>query len=76
MLFWLVLIVFLLNCGILTAIILMQEAKQSGLGGGLGGGGAMDFSTSGGTAGGLHRLTIVLGIVWGLLAIALNIIPR
>jgi preprotein translocase subunit SecG len=75
-LFWPLLIVFILLCGLLTAIILMQEPKQSGLGGGLDGGGGADFSTMGGTAGGLHRLTIILGVIWGLLALALNVVPR
>lgn len=74
--FWLVLVVFILLSILLTAIILIQEPKQSGLGDALGGGGGADFSTTGGTAGGLHRLTIILGIIWGLMAIALNIIPR
>lgn len=75
MLFFLVLFLFIVLCIALTAIILIQEPKQGGLGDALGGGGA-DFGTSGGTAGGLHRLTIILGIIWGLLALALNIIPR
>ena len=77
-LFWPLIIVFLIACAILTGIILLQEPKQSGLGDALGGGGGGggDFSTTGGTAGGLHRLTIVLGIIWGLLALALGVIPR
>lgn len=75
-LFWPLLIAFILLCGLLTAIILMQEPKQSGLGGGLGGGSDADFSTMGGAAGGLHRLTIILGVIWGLLALALNVVPR
>lgn len=77
MLFWLVLVVFILLSVILTGIILLQEPKQSGLGDGLGGGAAtQDFSNTRGTAGGLHRLTIYLGISWGLLALALQVIPR
>lgn len=76
-LFWIVFIVFVLTSVFLTSIILMQEPKQGGLGG-LGGGGdsGMDFTNIRGTAGGLHRLTIFVGIFWGLLAIALAIIPR
>ena len=74
-LFWPILLLFVLLSMLLTFLILSQEPKQSGLGDGLGGGGA-DFSTMGGTAGGLHRLTIVLGIIWGLTALALNVIPR
>ncbi len=76
-LFWTVFVVFILVSVSLTGIILMQEPKESGLGEGLGGGGGMqDFSSVRGTAGGLHRLTIWLGIIWGLLALALAVIPR
>ena len=72
--FWIVLTLFILLSVVLTAIVLLQEPKQPGLGEGLGGGG--DFSTSGGTAGGLHRMTIYLGVIWGLLALLLQVIPR
>ena len=75
-LFWLVFILFILASIGLTFIILLQEPKQGGLGEGLGGGGESLGSTTGGTAGGLHRLTIWLGIIWGLLALALAVIPR
>jgi preprotein translocase subunit SecG len=78
MLFWLVLIPFVLASLLLTLIILMQEPKQAGLGDGLtgGGGGGMDFGTRGGTAGGLQRVTIYLGVTWGVLALLLQIVPR
>lgn len=72
--FWIILVLFMLLCGLLTAVILLQEPKQSGLGESLGGAG--DFSTAGGVAGGLHRLTVVMGILWGLLALALSVVPR
>ncbi len=71
--FWIILTLFLLLSVLLTVVILMQEPKQPGLGEGLGGGG-QDFSTLGGTAGGLHRLTIYMGVVWGLLALALQVV--
>ena len=78
MLFWLILVVFLLLCVFVTAIILIQEPKNGGMGDALGGGGGMggDFGTAGGTAGGLHRLTIILSVMWGVLALLLGIIPR
>jgi preprotein translocase subunit SecG len=76
MLFGLTLTVFLILCALLTVVILLQEPKQGGLGDALGGGGGADFSTSGGVAGGLHRVTIALGILWGIFALLLNIIPR
>jgi preprotein translocase subunit SecG len=75
--FWIAFILFVLDSVLVTVVILMQEPKQSGLGDALGGGGGGgDFGTMGGTAGGLHRLTIWLGIVWGALALALQVIPR
>jgi protein translocase SecG subunit len=74
-LFWITFIVFVIVSALLVGSVLLQEPKQSGLGGGLDGGGS-DFSTMGGVSGGLQRATIVLGIIWGLLAIALNVIPR
>jgi len=74
--FWIAFILFVLDSVLVTVVILMQEPKQSGLGDALGGGGGGDFGTMGGTAGGLHRLTIWLGIVWGVLALALQVIPR
>jgi protein translocase SecG subunit len=72
-LFWITFIVFLVVSALLVGSILLQEPKQSGLGGL---DGSSDFSTMGGVSGGLQRATIVLGVVWGLLAIALNVIPR
>jgi preprotein translocase subunit SecG len=76
-LFWIIFILFILVSLALVAIVIMQEPKQGGLGEGLGGGAAQDFSsTRGGTAGGLQRLTIYLGVTWGLLALAIAVIPR
>ena len=76
--FWLVLVLFVIASLLLTTVVLLQEPKQAGLGDGLtgGGGGGQDFGTSGGTAGGLQRLTIAIGIVWGGLALLLQVIPR
>jgi protein translocase SecG subunit len=72
-LFWITFIVFAIVSALLVGSVLLQEPKQGGLGGLEGG---SDFSTLGGVSGGLQRATIILGVVWGLLAIALNIIPR
>lgn len=74
--FWIVLIVFVITSLVLTAIILLQEPKQSGLGDALGGGGGGDFASAGGTAGGLHRMTIYVACVWAALAILLQVVPR
>lgn len=75
--FWLVLIPFLLLSALLTLVVLLQEPKQSGLGGGLdGGGGGVDFGTRGGTAGGLQRVTIYVGVAWAVFALLLQLVPR
>lgn len=75
--FWLVLIPYLLMSALLTMVVLLQEPKQSGLGGGLdGGGGGVDFGTRGGTAGGLQRVTIYLGVAWASFALLLQLVPR
>lgn len=73
-LFWIIVLLFIALSIIITAVILLQEPKQSGLGEGMGGG--QDFGNVRGTAGGLHRLTIYLGVIWGLLALALSVIPK
>ena len=75
--FWIVLVLFILLSALLVFVILLQEPKQSGLGEGLGGaGGGFDFGSRGGVAGGLQRLTIYMGITWGVLALLLQVIPR
>jgi preprotein translocase subunit SecG len=76
-LFWIVFFAFILLSFLLPTIILMQEPKMAGLGGGLGGG-SEDFGPRGprGTAGGLHKLTIYFGIAWGLCAFLLAALPR
>ncbi len=74
--FWIVLVLFVLVSLSLTAIILMQEPKQSGLGDALGGGGGAEFGSLGGAAGGLHRLTVYLAAIWGALAILMQVVPR
>jgi protein translocase SecG subunit len=76
MLFWFVLALFVIISLLQTAVILMQEPKQSGLGEGLGGGGGFEFGTRGGVAGGLQRLTIYMGVTWGVLALLLQVVPR
>lgn len=74
--FWLVFLLFVLTSLALVGVVITQEPKQGGLGEGLGGGGQDFTASTGGTAGGLQRLTIYLGAIWGILALALAIIPR
>lgn len=77
-LFWFVLLLFILTSIALVGLVLLQEPKDGGgMGGALGGGGgANDFSSMGGVTSGLHNLTVWLGVIWGVLALALAIIPR
>ncbi|MEX2502748.1 MAG: preprotein translocase subunit SecG [Trueperaceae bacterium] len=75
--FWLILALFVLVSILLTTVVLLQEPKQAGLGDGLsGGGGGQDFGTSGGTRGGMQRLTIYLGVAWGTTALLLQVVSR
>lgn len=74
--FWLILILFVAVSIALPAIILLQEPKQSGGLGGLDGSGGADFSNVRGVAGGLHNLTVWMAVIWGLLALALAVVPR
>ncbi len=75
--FWILLTLFILLSALLTFVILLQEPKQSGLGEGLGGaGGGFDFGSRGGMASGLQRLTIYMGVSWGVLALLLQVVPR
>jgi len=76
--FWIILIPFVVISAVLTFTVLLQEPKQSGLGGLDGGssGGGMDFGSSGGTSAGLRRTTTYLAIIWGLLALALQVVAR
>lgn len=74
--FWIVFLLFVVLSIAMTAVILLQEPKQSGLGGLDGGGGGDMTMMRGGTAGGLDRLTIWLGTIWGLLALFLTVLPR
>lgn len=74
-LFWVIFVLFVLLSLLLPYLILLQEPKQGGLGDAFGGSG-QDFIGVRGTAGGLHRLTIYVGTAWGLLALALAVVPR
>ena len=75
MFFWIVLPLFVLASVLLTTVVLLQEPKQAGLGDALGGGGP-DMGSRSGTAGGLQRLTIWIGVSWAVLALVLQIVPR
>jgi protein translocase SecG subunit len=74
-LFWVVLTLFVMVSLLLPWLILLQEPKRGGLGDAFGASG-QDFAGMRGTAGGLHRLTIWVGTAWGLLALALAVVPR
>lgn len=74
MLFSLAYFVFFLVCIALVWLVLVQEPKQGGLSSSLGGGG--DLLSGRGVAGGLVRLTVILGGVFLLLAVILNVFQR
>ncbi|HEX2865195.1 MAG TPA: preprotein translocase subunit SecG [Deinococcales bacterium] len=56
----------------LVWFVLLQEPKQGGLSGSMGG--SSEFLGGHGVSGGLVRLTMILGILYILLAIVLNLI--
>ncbi|MEZ4629651.1 MAG: preprotein translocase subunit SecG [Deinococcales bacterium] len=74
--FWLALILFLIISLLLAGVILLQEPKQAGLGDAFGGGGGGDYLNVGGVTSGLHNVTVWLGIIWGLLALLIAVLPR
>lgn len=68
--FWLALFSFFVVCVALVWLVLVQEPKQGGLSSSLGGGG--DLLSGRGVAGGLVRLTVILGGFFLLLAVILS----
>ncbi|ADV67689.1 preprotein translocase subunit SecG [Deinococcus maricopensis] len=74
MLATLLVILFALICAALVLFVLLQVPRQSGLSAGLGGGG--DLFGGRGVEGGLVRITSVLGGLFMLMALLLNIIQR
>ncbi len=73
--FWFLWIVFAIICVALVYFVLIQEPKQGGLSSSLGGSGSDMFNVRG-VAGGLVRISVVLGGLFLLLALVLNLIPR
>jgi preprotein translocase subunit SecG len=73
-LFYLLFLVFFVVCVALVWFVLVQEPKQGGLSSSLGGGG--DLFGGRGVAGGLVRLTVILGGLFMGLAVILNVLPR
>jgi preprotein translocase subunit SecG len=69
--FYLVLVLFALACIGLIYFVLIQEPKQGGLSSSMGGGG--DFLGGRGVQGGLVRITVILTVIFLVLAVILNI---
>lgn len=67
------LILFILAASFLVYLVLSQEPKQ---GAGDFMGGSTDLFTTRGVTGGLYRITVVLGVVFVVLAFILGRIPR
>lgn len=66
-------ILFVLAAGLLVYLVLSQEPKQ-GAGDLLGG--TSDLFSARGVTGGLYRITVVLGVIFVVLAFILGRIPR
>jgi preprotein translocase subunit SecG len=69
--FYLVLVLFAIACIGVIYFVLIQEPKQGGLSSSMGGGG--DFLGGRGVQGGLVRITVILAVIFFVLAVILNI---
>ena len=69
--FYLVLVLFALACIGVIYFVLIQEPKQGGLSSSMGGGG--DFLGGRGVQGGLVRITVILAVIFLVLAVILSI---
>jgi preprotein translocase subunit SecG len=72
--FLLAFLIFVVVAGLLVYFVLLQEPKQGGLSSSVGGAG--DFLGGRGVSGGLIRLTVILGGLYIVLSVVLNLIPR
>ena len=68
--------IFILVCIFLTIVVLMQESKQNGLSGAISGAADTYWGKNKGRSmeGGLVRGTIIMGVIFFVLSIVLNII--
>jgi preprotein translocase subunit SecG len=69
--FYLILVLFAIACIGVIYFVLIQEPKQGGLSSSMGGGG--DFLGGRGVQGGLVRITVILAVIFFVLAVILNI---
>ena len=72
-------ILLCIDSAVLVVVVLMQEGKQGGLGGAIAGGAADSYIShnQGSTPEGkLRKITIVLGIIFFVAALALSIISK
>ena len=68
-------VIFAIDCIALTVVVLMQEGKQQGLGGATGVADTYWGKNKGRSMeGGLVRGTIIMGVIFFVLSIVLNII--
>ena len=69
-------IFFLLDCIVLSAIVLLQESKVQGLSGAISGAGESYWGKNKARSmeGGLHKVTVVAAVLFIVLAIVLNLI--
>ena len=68
--------IFILVCIFLTIVVLMQESKQNGLSGAISGAADTYWGKNKGRSmeGGLVRGTIIMGVIFFVLSVVLNII--
>jgi len=69
-------IVYLLDCILLSGIVLLQQGKAMGISGAIGGAGETYWGKNKARSmeGGLHKATVVIAVAFVVLSVALNII--
>ncbi|MDX2008391.1 MAG: preprotein translocase subunit SecG [Meiothermus sp.] len=72
-LWWVLIILFVGAAGFLVYLVLSQEPKQ---GAGDFMAASSDLFTTKGTTGGIYRITVVLGVIFVVLAFILGRLPR
>lgn len=73
MLFYILIVLFVIAAGLLVYLVLSQEPKQ---GAGDLMGANTDLFSARGVTGGLYRITVILGVIFALIAFILGHIPR
>lgn len=69
-------ILYIIDCGFLVTIVLMQQGKVQGLSGAIAGAGETYWgkNKSRSMEGGLHKITVVAAILFVIISLALNLL--